>query len=322
MMPVIELEIAVEDIASVAILYDRLQIFRSPDEDGDPVPFSAITDIEATPAILDGSVEGPWNLNGQSLDIILDGAAAVTVSFSGVNPFLPVTARGIINAAFPSLTVFLASEVPTDTDRLRLTSPSVGTQSILQVTGSAATTLGLSTNRTNGKSASPLLSVNTEIYIVSDFDGQPTYWYKARYLNSETNAISDFSAPFLGSGGSALSDSALSVGKIAIADATGSPVRGRRVIFVPTGSQVVSDGGGNNYGVLPSVDRLVVITDDNGRASIALVKGQRLKVFIEGTTFQREIVVPDADFDILTVASTQPDPFSIVVAPPAPIRVS
>jgi hypothetical protein len=321
-MPVIELEIVVEDIDQVAALYDRLQLFRSPDEDGDPTPFVAITDLEATPATLNGSIEGPWNLNGQSMSVIIDGADAVTVSFSGTNPFLPTTARGIINAAFPSLSVLLASEVPTDTDKLRLTSPSFGTQSILQVSGAAATTLGLSTNRTNGKSASPLLSVNTEIYTLNDFDGQSTYWYKARYLRAETNAVSEFSPPFLGSGGVALFGAALSIGKIAIADSTGSPIRGRRIIFVPTSSQVVSDGSGNNYGILPSVDRIVVVTDDNGRASVSLVKGQRLKVFIEGTSFQREFVVPTSDFDILTVASVQPDPLSIVVAPPFPIRVS
>lgn len=321
-MPVIELEINVEGIEQVSILYDRLEIFRSPDQDGDPTPFSSITALESTQARIDGTVHGPWNLNGLSMGIVVDGAPAVSVSFSGTDPFTLPSVRDIINNTFASLSSPLASEVPIDTNKVRLTSPSFGTQSVLQVTGAAAVTLGLSTDRIDGKSASPLLSVNTEIYTFNDFDGQPTYWYKSRYLNSETGAISNFSTPFLGSGGAPLPSTLLSTGKIAISDVTGSPIKGRRIIFVPTSAQVIADGGGNNYGVLPSVDRIVVVTDDNGRALVSLVKGQRVKVFIEGTTFQREFVVPTSDFDILTVASVQPDPLSIVVAPPLAIRVS
>jgi hypothetical protein len=321
-MPVAELEIAVSDVQDVVILYDRLELFRSPTQDGVPTPFSPITALTPTSAILDGTVGGPWNLNGQTMNIVVDGAPPVTVSFSGTNPFLLVTVRNAINAAFPSLPSLLASEVLTDTNRIRLTSPTSGTGSILQVSGTAASILGLLTDRANGKSACPLLSANTEIYVITDFDGQPTYWYKVRYLNSATNAVSGFSDAFLASGGVALTESFLSIGKIALSDVGGNPVKGRRIIFIPTSSQVIADGSGHNYGVLPSVDRIVVTTDDNGRASISLVKGQRLKVFIEGTTFQREFVVPSTDFDILTVASAQPDPLSIVVAAPLAVRVS
>lgn len=321
-MPVIELEIDVADINQIIALYDRLELFRSPDEDGNPTPFTPITTINPTSAILDGSVEGPWNLNGQSLTIVLDGAPAITINFSGVNPFILSTVKNVINAAFPLLSAALATEVPIDTNRLRLASLTTGTQSILQISGSAVSTFGLSTNRVNGKSASLLLSANTEIYTFNDFDGQPSFWYKARLLNSDTGAVSDFSVPFLGTGGSTLPSPLLSIGKIALVDTSGNPTVGRRIIFVPVSAQVVSDGSGNNYGVLPSVDRIVVFTDNNGRASVSLVKGQRVKVFIEGTTFQREFVVPSTDFDILTIATTQPDPFSIVVAPPLPIRVS
>lgn len=318
-MPVIELEIDVPDVQQVVSLYDRLEVFRSPSEEG---VYTPITAVEAAQAIVDGSIGGPWNLNGQALTIILDGADPVTVSFSGTNPFALPSVRTLINNSFSSLPSALATETPTDTNKLRLTSPSFGTQSIIQVSGTAAPTLGLSTLRTNGKSACLLLSVNTEIYVLSDFDGQPTFWYKARFLNSGTSAVSDFSEPFLGAGGVNLANALLSTGKIALADSSGAPLASRRVIFVPTSSQVVDDGLGNNYGILPSVDRIVVLTDDNGKASIALVKGQRLKVFIEGTAFQREFVVPSTDFDILTVATVQPDPLSIVSAPPIPIRVS
>lgn len=318
-MAIIELEIVVqENIDNLVRLYDRLQIFRSIDEDGDPNPYVAITLTEPTHAIIDGSIAGSWNLNGTSLNVVIDGADPIVVTFTGSNPFLPQTVRDRINTVFPGL----ASETPTNTDRLRLTSPSEGTQSILEIGGTAASVLGLSLTRTNGKGASPLLSANTEVYRILDFDGLPTYWYKARYVNSVSGAASAFSDPFLGGNGTGLPSPFTVLGSIAISDVSGAPLVGRRIIFVSTGSQIVNDGSGHNYGILPSVDRLTVITDGNGRASMSLVKGQRLKVFIEGTSFQREFVVPTTDFDILTVSSIQPDPLSIVTVPPFPIRVS
>jgi hypothetical protein len=316
---IIEINIVIEDVENISILYDRVQLFRSASQSGS---FSALTDDIATPAILDGTVDGPWNLVGQSLSIALDSSDPITVSFTGSNPFDLSTVLNQINGAFQALPTLLAVEVPTDTDRVRLRSASAGTQSILEVTGTAVTTLGLSTVKANGKGASPLISPNTEIYTILDFDGLDSYWYKARYINAETGAASDLSEAFPGGDGVGIPDSNLCTGKIALSDMSGHPIVDRRIIFVPTGPQVISDGIGNNYGVLPSVDRITVVTDFNGRATVKLVKGQQLKVFIEGTTFQREFIVPTVDFDILTVASVQPDPLSIVTTAPLAIRVS
>lgn len=321
-MAIIELDINVEDVGNISLLYDRIQLFRSPDQSGTTIPFVAITDNDPTSAILDGSVEGPWGLSGKVLSISVDSADAVSVTFAGTDPLNLTTVLAKINTTFSHLGYPLALEVPSDTDKIRLRSGSNGTQSSLLVSGSAASVIGLSTLKVNGKGASPLLSPNTERYAIFDFDGLPTYWYKARYVNAETGAASDLSDAFLGGDGDGLPDSRLATGRIALSDVAGRPIVGRRIIFVPTGTQVVADGLGNNYGVLPSVDRIEIFTDSNGRAEIALVKGQRLKVFLEGSSFQREFVVPTSDFDILSVASVQPDPFSIVVVPPFPIRVS
>lgn len=319
-MAIIELDIVVEDVENISLLYDRIQLFRSPDQSGSPTPFSAITDTDPSSAVLDGSVEGPWSLSGETLSISVDSADAVSVSLTGTVDLTAVL--NSINTVFSYLGYQLALEVPSDTNRIRLQSGSKGTQSSLLVSGTAASIIGLSTSKVNGKGASPLLSSNTEKYTIFDFDGSPTYWYKARYINSDTGAASELSDAFLGGDGDGLPDSKLATGRIALSDAAGKPIVGRRIIFVPTGTQVVSDGLGNNYGVLPSVDRIEIFTDYNGRAEVALVKGQRLKVFLEGSSFQREFVVPTSDFDILSVASVQPDPLSIVVIPPIAVRVS
>lgn len=319
-MAIIEFTIHVENPDEVAAIFDIIEVSRSPDEDGSPVPYSAITAVSATSAILDGTTEGPWNLNGRTLTIVLDNSPPINVVFTESDPVNFQTVRNKLNAVFPAFAPALASEVPTDTGKIRLTSPTTGTQSVLQVSGNAAITLGLTTARANGKNASPLISANTEEYIFRDYDGATTLWYRTRYLSSGTGAASEYSDPFQAGPGVGLPGSSVVTGKVALADATGTPVAGRRVILVPVSSQVLADGSGNNYGVLPSVERIVAVTDQNGRASISLVKGQRMKVLLEGTTFQREFIVPDSDFDILTVASSQPDPLSIAVAPPIPIR--
>ena len=320
-MAIVEFIILIENIDQIYALFDRIQVWRSPDDDGDPTPYVQITAPDATSAVIDGTVAGPWNINGQSLTITLDGGEPVTVNFSGTDPIGFDAVRDKINEAFPTFAPTLATEIPTDTDKIRLSSTVVGTQSSLLLSGTAAATLGLSTTKVNGKAASPILSKFTEDYPFRDYDGDTAYFYKTKYHNTKTGAISDFSSPVSGGLSTCLPGSSTVIGKIAIADATGTPVIDRRIILVPNFGQIVNDGGSNNYGVFPSMDRIEIFTDANGRAEISLVKGQRMKVFIEGTTFQREFVVPNTDFDILTVASTQPDPFSIVVAPPMPIRL-
>lgn len=317
-MAIIKLEISVDEIQEIVTLYDRLEIFRAPNELGSPVPYTEITANDLTPAIMDGSNSGPWNLNGTSLTISIDNADPIVINFTGTNPFNLKETIDIINSHFPNLT----EEVPTDTNRIRFTSPSEGTQSTLIIGGTARSVLGFGTFLVSGKGPRLLLALSTELYRFIDFTGLTTDWYKTRFINSITGALSDFSAPFLGGDGTGLTSNFLVKGSIALSDLSGAPIVGRRIIFVPTAPQVINDGIGHNYGILPSVDRITVITDRNGRISIFLVKGQRLKVFIEGTTFQREFIVPTTDFDILTVASTQPDPLNIVNTIPFALRVS
>lgn len=314
-MATIDFNIHVDDAADIAALFDRIQVWRASSQNG---TYLDITSDVSLPALLYGSVVGPWNLNGTTLTVILNMADPVDINFTGTNPFQLGTVIAQVNAVIPGL----ASEIPTDTNKLKLTSSVVGTQSTLQVSGTAISVLGLQSTKVNGKGARPLIGSSTDDYLFRDFDGDNTFWYKTRYYNSVTGAVSAFSTPQMGGPGTGLVGSFVVTGKIALAALDGTPTVGRRIIFVPTGSQVVADGGGNNYGVLPSVDRITVTTDPSGQATVKLVKGQRLKVFIEGTTFQREFVVPTTDFDILTVATVQPDPLSIVTTPPFPIRLS
>lgn len=314
-MSIIEFNIHVDNPGQQLALYDRIQVWRSATENG---TYADITADSPTAAFLDGSIAGPWNLNGKAMTVTLNGAVPVTINFSGVDPLPLITVLAQINAVIPGF----ASEVPNNTGKVRVTSPIVGTQSSILLSGNACAVFGIATTKTNGLGARPLLVEVTEDYDFRDYDGDSTFWYKTRFYSSITGRVSSYSTPAQYGVGSALTGSLVVTGKVALSDASGKPVVGRRIIFVPVSPQIVADGSGNNYGVLPSVERIEITTDANGRASVTLVKGQRLKVFLEGTTFQREFIVPTTDFDILTVASTQPDPLNIVTTPPFPIRVS
>ena len=68
----------------------------------------------------------------------------------------------------------------------------------------------------------------------------------------------------------------------------------------------------------PSVDEQQVPV-----GPMALVRGEKFKVFFEGSNYFREFVVPNvAEFDLLQILSTTPDPFTIVQMPAMPIRLS
>jgi hypothetical protein len=315
-MSVVTFDIHIDDLDTVLALFDRVQVWRSPDELGDPTPYAEITSADNTPAVLDGTVEGPWSLSGTVLTVIANAADAVNISFVGANPWILADVLQAINAAIHGI----ASEVPTDTDRVRLTSSILGTGSSLLVSGSAVSVLGLPTTRADGKQARvPIVSPTTE-YTFKDYDGQSTYWYKTRYFSTITGAASAFSNPRKGSPQTVLTSDRLSLAKVNLCDAAGRPVVNRRVILVPIRDYIVPT---TLYGLLPGVDRIEMTTDENGKAELNLVRGATMKAFFEGSNYNREFVVPDtAEFDLLSVLATVPDPLSIVQAPPSPIRVS
>lgn len=322
-MSIVTFFVNVPDLEGVLALYDRIQVWRSPDKTGAPTAYTEVTtsSSEDTPAILDGSVAGPWNLNGMVLSIAANGADPVSVTFSGTNPFNLET----VLEALESLVYVIAEETPTDTNKIRLRTRVAGTASSLLISGTAAAVLGLSTTKVNGKASRIVLTSPTEVYEFSDFDGNVDHWYKTRFSSSVSGATSEFSSPHQGAPDTVLSAGFLTKAIVDLIDGSGRPVVGRRIIFVPVSQSVIEDDT-VNFGILAGVERLEAVTDNRGHAEINLVKGHTFRVFFEGTTYQREFVVPDPSpatfFDLLTVLSTAADPFSIVQAPPQPIRVS
>lgn len=319
-MSIITLDIHVDDPAEVVVLYNTIQIWRSPDESGSPTPYREIAAFERTSATVIGTVVGPWNLTGLPLIISFDGGPEKTILFTGSNPKNITDVIAAINAVIPGV----ASELG-NTNKLKITSPITGTESSILITANAAASvLGLASIKENGKGSYPLLSASTEEYKFVDFDGFDYFWYKTRFYNTETEAFSDFSEPRKGGVEDVIPPSNLMKCFLYLADGRGKPIIDRRIMIVPISSVQVTNDNLHVYTVLPSVDNIYMVTDELGYAEIMLIKGQTVKIFIEGTTFQREVSIPTSgsSLNLLTAAIAAPDPFTIIESPPIPIRNS
>lgn len=306
--PVTFIDIDVVDPEKTILLYDVIQVWRSPDN---IQPYVEITAVDDIPAQLDGTIDGTWLLNGKILTIVKNNADPISITFDGPDPYDLQSVLNKINSIIPKL----ASQVGPNINRVRLTSDLKGLASTLLISGTAATPLGLSTTRVVGKAHRVELTTPTNKYRFFDLDGQPTYYYKVRFYNSLNKAVSNFSAFIQATSQIILSPSDLVVASIRLADETGMPIENRRVIMVPIVNKKV--GG---ISLLSVQNRIIMKTDQFGYASTKIAKGITVRVFFEGTGFEREIIVPNTDFDIMDVATSYPDPFNIVNTPPQVVR--
>ena len=314
-MAINKLDIHIDDLATAMSLFDLIQVWKSTTELG---TYAEATAAEDLPARLDGTVVGPWALVDLELVIVLNQADPVTVYFTGTDPLTIHDVITQINTLIPAL----AAESGTGTNLLRLTSPVLGTGSSMQVFGEAAEVLGLPLTKAQGKIARIALVSPTVDYVFLDYDGLPSDWYKTRYYSSVSFSVSAFSDPAQGSPQIVLPDASLSLATLCLADGAGRPLVDRQIIFIPMTIKTVVSGT-KSYGIMPGPERIIVCTDSTGYAEIKLVRGQTFRVFFEGLAYEREFVVPNTTtFDVLAAISTTPDPFTIVQAPPLPIRVS
>lgn len=317
-MSVAKLAIHVDGLSLVLQQFDRIQVWRSPDKSGSPTAYVEVTSEDETAATIVGTAAGPWALNGLALTITQNGGTPFTVTFSGTNPLALRAVLAQLNAARDGLAV----ESGTNTNKISLSSPTKGTGSSLLISGTAAAVLGLTTAKVNGKAARIPFAPSSEDYTFYDLDGDASYWYKTRYYSTLTGTVSGFSEPREGSPSTVTPSASRVLATINLTDGAGRPIVGRRVVLVPTTPISLVGTSGATFASLPGFDRIEIKTDEAGHGELSLLIGQTFMVFIEGTPFQREFMVPNVDFDIFTVAALGPDAFSIVQAPPSPIRMS
>lgn len=299
----IRLSINVRDTAAVLASFTSIRVKRS--TTGESGAYSLITAAAPAAAYLHASVAESYSVVGKTLSILRDSHAQVDVLFTGVGSLTAAQVATQVNAAVGTTIATVESSA------LRLTSTITGTASKLEIlASSAASAFGwLGGIRAIGFDAYIPIQAGITLYEYTDNDGDEDYYYKVSYINSLNGQISGDSSAFLGSAATLVDTSGLSIATIDLVDARGIAVPAQKISFLSVHEPFVAEG----FQIALTRDPITITTDNLGHAEVALVRGLRVKVVIEGTSLIRDIVVPDeTTFDLLTAMAAAPDPFGVV----------
>jgi len=306
-MATARLVINVDDIDVVIGSFNVIRIKRSvTDENG---PFELLTANAPAAASLTAPTAGNYTVAGKQLQFEYDIDSEVDITFTGVAPLTAAMLASQINAAAGETVAY------DDSGTLRLTSPTTGTASRMEIIGGdSLTDFGWTAgDRDIGEDAHVALIEGQALYDYTDKDGSSTYWYRAQYYSTITGLASQDGPPFQGTPGTVVPASNLSKAVVQLADGAGIAIRGQKITFYS--SQELIEVDGFTLG-LQRAPIATIETDSVGEAEIVLVRGMKVKVVFEGTSVIREFIVPDVDeFNLLTEISTAPDPFDITELP-------
>jgi hypothetical protein len=311
-MSTINLKIFVADLEDVLDQYDRIEVWRS--VAGISGTYNPITADPATSAMVAGTETGPFTLDGLTLAIKVDGGDEQLMTFDVTDP---VDIADVITAIEDGIEGVVAGELG---GRLTLSSAIAGTASELYVEDSTALTeLGLTLHaHATGRSTRIILGEDQEEYEFNDCTGDASYFYKTRYYNSDTSSVSGYGDPMQGGISSIVPSSNLVKASITIAGLDGQPIEGKSIVFYNVYVPPLRVG---NIAILGH--EVTVETDPAGYAEVYLVKGATVDVTISGTGLIRRIVVPNADFDVLTAIAAADDELQIQTPDiPAAVRMS
>ena len=311
-MAIIKLKIYVANLTNVLGLFDQMQVWRS--ETGIAGTYFEITGGAPAGATLVGSQTGPFTLNGLTIKYKLNGGDEETYTFVSTDP---ISIDDVVDQLNTELSGITSSE---DVGALRLTSDLLGTASILEITGGTALTeLGFTTgDKDYGEDDRVDLQAGIVEYDYDDLSGDPDNYYKVRYYNSGSMAVSGFGDPVKGDIGSIIAPTDLVKGFGTLAGLDGKPVVGRLVVFYNVFMPPLLVG---DIGIIGR--EVAVETDQAGYFETMMVKGASVDVVITGTGITRRITIPTTDFNVLTEVAAADDNFTIQVPDiPAAVRRS
>lgn len=308
---VVQISIPVSNVADLlAAGYTHIEVWQS--TDGGNL-YSEVTAPAETPATLQSAVASTtYRVGGRMLGFQLNGGPEALVTF---NPLVDYWTPAQVASRINEVAVSAASVAP-DFKSLFVTSPTTGRASSVTITYNDAHELGFSAGQSVvGLAQRFALSPGTLIYTFTDVAGRSEDRYKWRFSNPETGLKSEFSTRIFGNS-PPVDPNLVSIATGHFLGLDGRPKK-TTVLVGPTGVQ-------NIGGFVSGIDGpLVVTTDNNGFLNVPLLRGAHVRVAIEGTSFIRELVVPDtASFDLLSAMEAAPDPFSIQSPPPFLIRRS
>ncbi len=193
----------------------------------------------------------------------------------------------------------------------------VGTSATIRVTGGdAVSQLGLTANEPDnfnfGRDARINLMLGREEYLFTDNKGSKKFFYRTRFRNRTTAAVSEFSQAFNVGAILGVSPPNVVCGFLDLVRGDGGPLSGQQVkVFNPLKGELVENK-------LVTGPEQVKLTDKNGHVEFNLVRGTRYTVAITGTNVVRDIVAPtDPDTKIFPLlgedVGTQDDVFKVQV---------
>lgn len=270
-------------------MYDQLQIWSAPVRGG---PYTEVTKDGWQPARLPvtaSKVQAVSStktalLNGLNLKVLIDERFQVDVQFSGTDPILLSSAASqVVEQSAGLLNAYVD-----ENQQLVLETTGIGRERILRILEcDAAPVLNLpyagADYYSYGADRHPTL---TEAVTYVDSHGKSTGYYRYRYVNSQTLAVSTFAASIPATSFSKLSPSSLCTGTLRLVDAGGLPVANRLVEIVLLEQGALIDGAN----VVRSY--LSAPTDTDGRVSFVLARGIKIGVSISDTLIARELTVP------------------------------
>lgn len=292
---VVQLELVVNDEDFVG-LFDRLEVWRSiTDAAG---PYEELTTSPAfkparipkaasdppVPAVTGASVF----IVGELLTFKVNESIDVPIVFTGSDPLDFSTIAGqIISQGLGLVSSYVDS---TGLLVVQTITTGVGTSLRIVDQGNAAAILSLPTTEPDslafGKNARISLLTGQQTYSFVDPFSSSTYFYKTRFSNSATGAVSEFSIPFSVGQAIGITQDNIACGTVELVSIDGKPLQDLEVrIFAQFNGSIVDAktvAGGD----------LVKSTDENGKVEFSLVRGQKLTVAIMGTDLTREIIVP------------------------------
>lgn len=299
-----QITIPVSNVASlISVGFTRIEVHHSTD-DGNS--YQEVTAPAADSAFLDSALpQTLFRMGGKVLKFQVDGGLEKVVSFSALVDFWSASqVAGRINEVAVGVASVVAGVV-------RLSSATTGRSSSISITYNDAADLGwVVGDGSRGHDVRLTLMGGTFVYSYLDIAGSTSDRYKWRFSANGAVPISGFSERVFGSPPAVAAPTAIATATFAGLD--GKPLKRRIIIVAGSFPQNISGV------VVGDESPQVAESDSDGFLQVPLVRGAVVRVAIEGTAFVREFTVPNvATFDLMTVMSSSPDPFTVQV--PAPL---
>lgn len=283
------------DPADWSGVFDQVEVWRS--KVGPQGPFDELTGSSwlaarvpqdaADEPLYPAPVVPSVALDGLELNLQVDGYQDFVVAFSSVGPMSYADAAAFIDSVGSGkFTAYVTQDAAFVIEGVR---PGAG--ATLEVTGGdAAPLLGLAIdspdNYGRGKDARIALVSGKEAYDFSDTLGSRDYYYKTRFRNSTTKAVSEFSAPFLAGRSLGITPANIVVGYLDMVRGDGTPSPNLLVQLHSSTQTALVEGR------LVAGASQAKLSDADGHVEFSMVRGVSYTVSIASTDVVRDVLAP------------------------------